>query len=200
MSEVILPVCAYLIGSLPTGVAIARLFGIDVRQSGSGNIGATNVARSVGRGAGIVTLLGDVGKGIFAVWLAASFAAHPSVAAVSGVAVVLGHVFSIFLRFSGGKGVATGLGVMIMLAPEAVPAAVLGFGIAFAVTRIVSVASLAGAWAAPASMVLLGSDTQALIVLVLLGGLITIRHQENIQRLRAGAEARFGGRDTARRT
>src|SRR5260370_19619173 len=112
---------AYFLGSIPFGLVLAKLLaGSDIRKSGSGNIGATNVARVVGPSAGILTLVLDVAKGAAAVWLAGRFTEQSSAAmTVAGVAVLLGHCFPVWLKFKGGKGVATALGVFLMLAPLA---------------------------------------------------------------------------------
>jgi glycerol-3-phosphate acyltransferase PlsY len=190
--DLLLILLAYLIGSIPTGILVGRLAGIDVRTTGSGNIGATNVARTAGRKAGIVTLIGDVAKGAVAVALTGAFASSPLVAPASGLAAFLGHVYSVFLRFSGGKGVATGLGVCLALAPGAMLAPIAVFAITFGITRIVSVASLAGTWLAPMAMLTLGLGAANVLVATVIALVVTIRHQDNIRRLRAGIEPRFG--------
>jgi glycerol-3-phosphate acyltransferase PlsY len=191
VTDLALTLLAYLIGSVPTGVVIGRLAGIDVRAAGSGNIGATNVARAAGGSAGIATLIGDVGKGVAAVVLARAFGTSPLAAPAAALATVLGHVFSVFLRFSGGKGVATGLGVCLALAPTATVLPVLAFTAAFVTSRIVSVASLAGTWTTPLSMALVSAGDVNVLVAALLAVVITIRHRDNIRRLRAGLEPRF---------
>jgi len=181
-------------GSVPTGVFIGRLAGIDVRDVGSGNIGATNVTRAAGRTAGLITLIADAGKGAIAVALARAVGAHPLVVPAAALAAPLGHVFSVFLRFSGGKGVATALGSCLVLAPLAIVPPIAGFVATLAATRIVSVASLAGVWLAPLSMLLFGEDLPNVVVAALLAIVITFRHGENISRLRAGLEPRLGDR------
>jgi glycerol-3-phosphate acyltransferase PlsY len=185
---------AYLIGSVPTGVLIGRLAGIDVREVGSRNIGATNVRRAAGSTAGLFTLLGDVGKGVGAVALARTLGTEPFVVPAAALAAFLGHVFSAFLQFSGGKGVATGFGVCVALAPTAMILPLSLFGVTFAATRIVSLASLAAAWATPLGMLLVEAGPSIIIVGTVMALVITVRHQENIRRLRAGVESRFNDR------
>ena len=141
---------AYVCGSIPTGELIGRRLGIAVRASGSGNIGATNLARTAGKTAGILTLVGDAAKGVIPVLAVGLLGLGQTVQAATAVAVVVGHLFSIFLGFSGGKGVATGLGVLLGLAPLATLAALAVFILIFAASRIVAAASLAAAIAAPA--------------------------------------------------
>ena len=194
MSDLVLALVAYVIGSLPTGVVMGWLAGIDVRSVGSGNIGATNVARAAGRTAGLITLIVDVGKGVAAVALARALGTSSLAVPAAALAAPLGHVFSVFLRFSGGKGVATGLGSCLVLAPAATIPSVLVFAATCAATRIVSVASLAGAWTIPISMLLAGRDLPSVVAVTLLAMVITVRHRDNIRRIRARVEPRFGDR------
>jgi glycerol-3-phosphate acyltransferase PlsY len=183
---------AYAIGSLPTGVIVGRTLGVDVRTAGSRNIGATNVARLLGRWAGLLTLLCDVGKGVAAVALAGWLGARDAIVHVAAVAALLGHVFSVFLRFDGGKGVATGFGVCLALAPAATILPVIVFGLTFAATRIVSLASLAGAATIPFAMALAGAGRMGVIVGIVVAVVIALRHRDNLERLRHGTEPRFG--------
>jgi glycerol-3-phosphate acyltransferase PlsY len=185
---------AYLIGAIPVGVLVARLAaGVDIRRQGSGNIGATNVLRTLGPVAAVATLLGDIVKGFLATSLAGALGGEAWLGA-GAVAAVVGNCWPVFLGFRGGKGVATGLGAFLRAAPLAVlPAAVLWI-LVVALTRYVSLASIvgcvglvAGAWALGASRpVVAGAAVVALI--------IVWRHQQNIQRLRAGTESRLGQR------
>ncbi|MEA2624809.1 MAG: acyl phosphate:glycerol-3-phosphate acyltransferase [Candidatus Binatota bacterium] len=185
---------AYLLGSIPTGVLLARAVGVDVRAEGSGNIGATNVARTAGRSLGVATLLGDVSKGVIPVVLARSLGLSDGVIAAVAVAAIAGHVYSVFLAFRGGKGVATGLGVLVGLAPAAALASLATFGAAMAISRIVSVASIAAAVSGPVIMALLGYPRAYLVAGLAIAGMIVSRHAENIARLRAGTERRFRAR------
>jgi acyl phosphate:glycerol-3-phosphate acyltransferase len=194
VSDLALTLLAYLIGSVPTGVVVGRFVGIDVRAVGSGNIGATNVTRAAGNTAGLVTLIADVGKGAAAVALARAFGTSAISVPAAVLAAPLGHIFSVFLRFSGGKGVATGLGSCLVLAPAATIPSVLVFAATCAATRIVSVASLAGAWTIPISMFLADRDLPSVAAVTLLAMVITVRHRDNIRRIRARVEPRFGDR------
>ena len=135
-------VLAYLCGSIPTGVILTQRLGLDIRNMGSGNVGATNVARSAGKKVGLLTLLGDVIKGLVPVLLVGFFDLGETALSCAAVAALLGHLFSPFLGFSGGKGVATGLGVLLGLAPLAVLLALLVFLVTFVLSRIVSLSSL----------------------------------------------------------
>lgn len=192
---VLLVGAAYACGSLPTGVWLARLAGVDVRRSGSGNIGATNVARTAGLRLGLLTLLGDLAKGLAPVLLARVLVTDARALACVGLAAFFGHIYSVFLRFSGGKGVATACGVFIGLAPLAVGVCVLVFAAIAFTTRYVSLASMAAAATLPVVTVVLHQpapvSTAALIVAVL----IVVRHRDNLSRLRAGTERKFGARE-----
>jgi len=188
----------YLLGSIPFGLVLARFFrGKDVRQYGSGNIGATNVSRVAGPLAGILTLLLDVGKGVAAVWLAARFTQQNSMAMMlAGLTALVGHCFSVWLRFKGGKGVATGLGIFAALCPLA---ALLGFALFVLVLftwRYVSLASLAGAAAMPLLIYFLWAPGHAPPLSVTIGtflaaALIFIKHDANLQRLTEGREPKY---------
>lgn len=187
---------AYLLGSIPFGILVARLFdrGIDLRRVGSGNIGATNVARAAGKGAGAITLLLDAGKGVFAMTLAQMLARGRVDAwlALVGAAVFLGHVFSIYLRFKGGKGVATALGVILFLSPVTAFILAVLFAIVVYFTRYVSLASLGAAAALPVLMALLAPSRHYVTLALLMTFLLVYTHRENIRRLFAGQEHRFG--------
>lgn len=182
---------AYGCGSIPTGELIGRRLGIAVRESGSGNIGATNVARTAGKTAGILTLLGDMAKGLLPVLIARWLGLADIVQAGTAFAAVLGHTFSFVLGFSGGKGVATGLGVFLGLAPQAILLALLPFLFFFAVTRIVSLSSLVATVATPICLTLLAYPTVYIVAGSLIALLIVVRHRENIVRLWKGEEVPF---------
>ncbi|MGD1948682.1 MAG: glycerol-3-phosphate 1-O-acyltransferase PlsY [Leptolyngbyaceae cyanobacterium] len=194
-------VLAYLLGSLPTGFAIAKLLqGIDIREHGSGNTGATNVFRVVGKQAGIAVLIIDLIKGLTAVLIAQfvmaqfgdSLTLSTWIQTFAGLLAILGHSRSIWLNFTGGKSAATGLGVILALAwPVGVGTAVV-FGLVFGVSRTVSLGSISAATAAPVLMLLTGQPLP-FILLVLLGGIyVIIRHRSNISRLLAGTEPKLG--------
>ena len=186
---------AYLLGAVPFGWLLGRLAGgMDVRRVGSGNIGATNVARSLGPWAGILTLALDVGKGAAAVWGAGRLAGSPGVAMAAGLAAVAGHVFPVYLGFRGGKGVATGLGAFLVLDPIAAAGAALVFLAAVAVSRRVSAGSILAAASLP--VILLFREAPPGLVLTGLAAslLIILRHAENIRRLFQGTEPKLGAK------
>jgi acyl phosphate:glycerol-3-phosphate acyltransferase len=184
-------VLAYLTGSIPTGLLLARIAGVDVRSAGSGNIGATNVARTAGRTLGVLTLLGDALKGLVPVLLARAFDLALAEVAAVAVTALVGHAFSVFLRFHGGKGVATGLGVLLGLAPSVVPIP-LGIFVATAILwRIVSLSSVLASLSAPVALILFRYPPPTCMAGMLIAALILLRHRENISRLLAGTEEHF---------
>ena len=191
----LLVVFAYLLGSIPTGLLLSRaLAGKDPRQQGSRNIGATNVMRTVGKALGIITLLGDVLKGLIPVVIALWLVKEEFWVAGTGLAAFLGHCFPIYLRFKGGKGVATALGVLLPLAPIAVVLDIFFFAGVAATSRIVSVGSILAAAAMPVLIWLLGYPLPSVILGICVAALIIYRHKENIKRLLAGGENRLWGR------
>ena len=191
MSALLMVLFAYLLGSIPTGFLLGSLSRVDIRKAGSGNIGATNVARVVGWRQGLVTLLGDVGKGFIPAFLALQLGFGPWIVSLVGLAAFVGHLYPIFLRFHGGKGVATALGVLLGLAPLAALLLLFVFFLVAVVSRVVSLASLAAAALIPIVLWLV-SYPPPLIGLGLAIALgIIVRHRENIQRLILGVEPRF---------
>jgi len=206
----IVAVMAYLLGSIPFGYLLVRIFrGEDIRLTGSGNIGATNVARSGAKGLGIATLALDALKGALAVWLASALAGskynlcgdffqHPCAPALrlmslAALFAVLGHVFPVWLRFKGGKGVATALGVFCVLFPAAILVALAIFILVVAVTRYVSLGSILGAIAFPAAAYFLQStDAMSLLLASSVSLIVILKHHQNIGRLLSGTESRFG--------
>jgi glycerol-3-phosphate acyltransferase PlsY len=183
-------VAGYLLGSIPSGVLFARLAGVDPRRGGSGNIGATNVARLAGLRLGLLTLAADMGKGATAVLLARAAGQQAGVAAGAGLAALLGHLFPLALGFRGGKGVATALGVLTVLAPFAALAAAGTFVVALLAGRWVSVASLAGAAVAPVAVALSGRPPADVAVAIAMSALVLLRHTDNLRRLAHGTEPR----------
>lgn len=189
---------AYLLGSIPFGLLLAKLLGgKDVRQSGSGNIGATNVARVAGPAAGILTLLLDTAKGAVAVWLAGHYS-HQNAAAstLAGIAALIGHCFPVWLKFKGGKGVATALGVFLMLSPLAALGGVVFFAVVVMVWRFVSLGSVSAAAAMPLLVYFLWAPGHAPPLVVIFGtlfaaGLVIVKHDANLQRLVDGTEPKF---------
>jgi len=192
VNEVVIVLCAYLMGSIPTGLLLAKAFGgVDIRTQGSGNIGATNVYRTLGRKVGILTLVGDCLKGLIPV-LAAKWLGLPDlwVAAV-GLAAFLGHIFPVFLRFKGGKGVATALGVFLGASPLAVLAALGVFIVVLVSWRYVSLASITAAAAMPALAALIDKKPMIVAMALIIAAIVIIKHHQNISRLRNGTESRF---------
>ncbi|MDF3607994.1 glycerol-3-phosphate 1-O-acyltransferase PlsY [Paracoccus sp. DMF-8] len=191
MNLLLWTVVGYLLGSIPFGLVITRLLGLgDLRQIGSGNIGATNVLRTGNKGAALATLLLDSGKGAAAVLLARSFAGDDA-ALLAGAAAFLGHVFPIWLGFKGGKGVATFLGTLIALDFRLGLAACVIWLIAAALSRISSLSALIAAGLSPVIGWLLDGPKIA-AVSIFMAALIFIRHRTNISRLMAGTEPRIG--------
>jgi len=182
---------AYLLGSIPTGLLLGKLYGIDVRSEGSGNIGATNLYRTVGRKVGIITLIGDCLKGFLPVLLAWQLGLGEPLQAWIGLAAFCGHVFSIFLLFKGGKGVATALGVYLALAPLAVLGALLVFVVLVAVWRYISLGSIVAAAVMPLIIFFRPHSNELLLATVLISLIVIIKHHANIGRLLAGSESKF---------
>jgi glycerol-3-phosphate acyltransferase PlsY len=184
----------FIVGSVPWGYVVAHLrYQTDIRQHGSQNIGATNVARTLGIKAGIFVLILDALKGIAAVGITgAVFPGHPWMTAIAGFVAIVGHVFSPFLRFRGGKGIATGLGAVVMLSPLAALVAVLAFALTVGITRIVSLASLAGIVGVMVCMALVSPHVYVWGFAVPAVLLTIWAHRKNWGRLIKGEEPRFG--------
>lgn len=196
-----IPVAAYLLGSIPFGVLIAKaLGGPDIRSVGSGNIGAANVARNVGVIAGGLTLILDAGKGYLAVWIAGrSTGGNARWMMAAAVAVVIGHMFPVWLGFKGGKGVATSLGAFLPICPEAVAAAAAIWILLVAFWRYSSLGSIIAAAAMPLLVYLFYAPHHAppdyvLFGTVLISVLVLWKHRDNMRRLIAGQESRLGSR------
>jgi acyl phosphate:glycerol-3-phosphate acyltransferase len=182
---------AYLLGSVPTGLLLGKFYGIDVRQEGSGNIGATNLYRTMGRKVGIITLLGDCLKGLLPVLLVWKLGMGEPMQAWVGLAAFFGHVFSIFLLFKGGKGVATALGVYLALAPLAVLGALAAFVLLVLIWRYISLGSIVAAAVMPLIIWFIPHSQQLLITTALISATVIIKHHANISRLVAGTESKF---------
>lgn len=185
---------AFFLGSVPTGQWLARGRGVDLRQVGSGNPGATNVARALGPAAGVFVAVFDAAKGALAVWLVTLAGGPPPLAALAGAAAVLGHNYSPFLGFKGGKGVATSVGTLLAIAPVTglVSLAVALF--TMWATRFVSAGSLVWAVTAPLVGLALGLPLWLLGVTLFLSALLVWRHRDNWGRLQSGTEGRLGER------
>ena len=216
---VIIVVVAYLLGSIPFGYLLVKTFtGKDVRAQGSGNIGATNVARTGNKGLAIATLVLDALKGWLAVWLAQKYFEHqfgaPSgwtyyrpisstvdawmlLSATAALSAVVGHMYPVWLKFKGGKGVATALGVYLALAPKAIVVAMIVFLVVFILTKYVSLGSILSAISFPIAFWFLHQPRTTPAVLVLITSicaLIVWKHADNIRRLAAGTESKFGSK------
>jgi glycerol-3-phosphate acyltransferase PlsY len=192
---------AYLVGAIPTGFMIARARGVDIRAAGSGNIGATNVFRVLGRPAGVAVLLLDAAKGAIpcatlpplALWVAGA-AGHPDpewLGIIAGIAAVLGHNYTCWLRFKGGKGIATTAGVLAVLMPVALLTCLAAWLVVFLLTRYVSLGSLVASVALPLTVWWRGQSGALLAVALALGLLAIGKHRANIRRLLNGTESRF---------
>ena len=201
---IVVGVCSYLLGSIPSGYIVGRFAGVDIRRHGSGNIGATNVLRLLGKKYGYSVFFLDALKGFLAVRLAIFFAEHLGTARsysdwfgiVAALACVFGHAFPIWLKFKGGKGVATSAGVMLGLAPIATIIAVIVWIAVFEITRYVSVASVTAAIALPAAigiLLMLHVTNSAVIFYsaIVLAAVVCWRHRSNLTRLVRGTEQRF---------
>ncbi|HVC46041.1 MAG TPA: glycerol-3-phosphate 1-O-acyltransferase PlsY [Terracidiphilus sp.] len=207
-ASLLIALAAYLLGSIPTGYLLVRfVLKQDIRTVGSGNIGATNVLRSGGKGLGAATFLLDMLKGCAAVWMGMLAARLwmpgvpvRNVAALAALCAVLGHMFPVWLKFRGGKGVATGFGVFLVAAPWAALAALTVFALVLGASRFVSLASITSAACFPVFAWLLDhGDKPAffLAVQAIVALLIIVKHHRNIRRLMTGTENRFGARRTA---
>jgi len=205
MPEVLLPallvVAAFLLGSIPWGLLLTRwVAGVDVRTVGSGNVGATNVSRALGGKWFFVVFALDAGKGVAPVLLFPGFAGHPHsewLRAACGLAAVLGHVFSPFLGFKGGKGVATGAGATAALAPLPFLGAFAVFMIVLLVFRYVSLASVCCAFAVAPLALAFGAPAPVVVYGVVVGAVVIARHRANLGRIAAGTEPRVFARKEA---
>ncbi len=221
LTYIVVAVAAYLLGSIPTGFLVAKAKGIDIRNVGSGNIGATNAMRVLGKPAGIFVLLMDVLKGWLSVYLGAIiyriifqyFMSGPDIngfyylpqtqeirkfALIAGIFAVLGHNYTCWLKFKGGKGIATTAGVFLALAPWALLVALAVFILAILLTKYVSVGSITAAIALPVTVWIMSPHNLFLcIVTTALGAMAIFKHKKNIQRLMAGTENRLGKKSSA---
>jgi acyl phosphate:glycerol-3-phosphate acyltransferase len=184
----------YLFGAIPVGILVGRAWGFDPRAVGSGNIGTTNVVRAGGKIPGAVTFMADVLKGFIPIELTRFvLGSAPSALATVGIATFAGSIASIFLKFRGGRGVATSLGVWLALAPKPIAIVAGVFGVVLALTRIVSLASLMGALALPPTVAALNCPAPYLLAAIIMTALVLLRHSENIARLIRGEEPSIGG-------
>lgn len=206
---IVVLVVAYLIGAVPSGVIVGRLWrGVDIRRYGSGGSGATNVTRTLGSAAGGAVLASDVGKGIIVAVIARLASDDAWLVALAGTVAVLGHTFPVYIRFKGGKGVATGLGALFVISPIAGAIAMVGVGIA-GLTRYISLGSVLGSSLSLGTLAVLSvfevsaigirHDRWYLLFAIPVGLLILWRHQSNIDRLAKGDESRLENKATPRR-
>ncbi len=192
MVKLILIAVSFWLGSIPFGILVVRLLGgPDPRTVGSGNIGATNVARAAGLKAGILTLMLDASKGAIPVLVATHMVKDPYLGVWCGFAAIIGHCLSPFLGFNGGKGVATGAGVFAAIAPKAFIMAFIVFAVVFCISRIVSLSSISSAASMPIFVYLSEHDLRKALITLAISLFIIYRHRENIHRLMRGEERRF---------
>jgi len=190
---ILILIAIYLIAAIPTGVVLARLMGgEDVRQKGSGNIGATNVYRVAGKLAGVLTLVGDTLKGFlpllaFKTWLEPT----PTQLGIASAVAILGHCYPVYLKFKGGKGVATALGIFLVLSPKAVFFALIVFILTVTITRYISLGSVLAALSAPLVILFLNHQQPIFLATLFIAALVIWRHNSNIRRLLDGTENRF---------
>lgn len=196
-------IAGYLLGSIPTGYLAGRIRGVDVRKVGSGNIGATNVFRTLGKTAGALVLLVDFLKGLLSATVVvigairlsgidASDALREQVAITAGIAAVLGHNYTCWLRFKGGKGIATSAGVLAAWTPGGLLISFATWAVTLGLTRYVSVASIAAALCLPPAVWLMGGTGRMLVITSVLSALAIYKHRSNIRRLWCGTEHRIG--------
>lgn len=190
--QILFPIVGYLVGAVPFGLLVGKMAGVDVRQSGSKNIGATNVSRLLGKKLGVITLACDCLKGLLPM-VAASYLFKDSpqggfIVPLTGVLAVIGHMFPIYLGFKGGKGVATGLGVFLFLSPVAILISLAVFVATVALTGFVSAGSLLASGLMPIWLLLLGGSKGAIIASLIIAVLIWAKHHQNIGRLVRGEE------------
>ncbi len=184
----------YLIGSIPFALMVARRRGADPRTVGSGNLGAANVMRASGVRAGVLVALLDVAKGAASVWLAARVTGGGEVPAAAGLAAIIGHIYPLWLRFRGGKGVATACGVFAVLTPPAIPPALAIFAAVVWLTKYISLGSVVASIALPPLAYAMGRPAPAVIAAAAASAIIVFTHRSNVVRLWLGTERRVGAR------
>ena len=202
MTVLLLALAAYLMGSIPTSYLVGRLHGIDLREHGSGNLGGTNAYRVMGPGAGVPVVLVDVAKGFVPAYFFPSWdcSAVGVLALLSGLAAIAGHVWSVFMRFRGGKGVATGAGVLVALAPTSALIGLLVWIGVVSITRYVSVASISAATLVPLSAWLTDEAASTVLFCAAIAIFVWWTHRDNLRKLARGQENRFGRERKASRS
>lgn len=192
MREAIVLILSYLVGSIPFAYIFTRLWtGTDIREKGSGNVGSTNVLRTVGKGVALAAFAGDLLKGVFAAWIGFNYGGY-NLAAVCSVAAVIGHCWPVFLGFRGGKGVATSAGIVLFLAPQVFAVLIILFIIIVALSRYVSLGSVLIAALLPLALFLFHKPSAIILMSLIMALLVIFRHRENIKRLSNGTEGKIG--------
>ena len=193
MTLLLLLIAAYLIGAIPTGVILTRLVGgEDIRSAGSGNIGATNVYRVAGRKLGVITLVGDCLKGVIPLLIAQQgFGLTAGGIALVALAAFIGHCYPVYLGFKGGKGVATALGIFLVLSPLSVLCLLVVFGLILWKWRYISLASISAAATVPLLVLLFESSFALFVATLIIAAMVIWKHRANIERLRSGTESKF---------
>lgn len=191
---VVVVLVAYLIGSIPFALILARRWGADLRQVGSGNLGAANVMRASGVTAGVLVAALDMAKGAVGVWIASRVSDGADLPAAAGLAAIIGHIYPIWLRFRGGKGVATACGVFAILTPLAVPPVLAIFAAVVWLTQYISLGSVIASMALPPVAYALGSPAPAVVAAAAAAAIIVFRHRSNVLRVWTGTERRVGAR------
>jgi glycerol-3-phosphate acyltransferase PlsY len=191
LKEIILVMGAYLLGSIPTGLLLGKALGVDIRNSGSGNIGATNAYRTLGKKIGIMTLAGDCLKGLIPVLAVKYLGGGDGLMALTGLAAFLGHVYTVFLGFKGGKGVATALGVFLAISPVSVLIALGVFLVIAWKWRYVSLASITAAGVIPIVVTIVEQKAFFTGMAIIISVIVILKHRDNIERLKSGTERKF---------
>lgn len=184
----------FIIGSIPFGVIIAKAYGVNLKEVGSGNIGATNVLRTMGKGPAILTLVGDVMKGTLAVMAGKYLMNNITMEGIVGISAILGHNFSVFLGFRGGKGVATSIGVLLFYSPKVAIITVVLWLAVIVITRYSSMGAIVSFGVLPFSVYLFDYTKEKLLISVMITILLIFKHADNIKRLMKGTESKIGER------
>jgi glycerol-3-phosphate acyltransferase PlsY len=193
MKYLLILAVSYLLGSIPFGLLVGRWWAkVDVREHGSGNIGMTNVLRTAGWFCALLTLLGDMGKGVAAILLTRHFIGDETLTLISGILAVVGHNWPLFLRFKGGKGVATIAGVLVAYEPRAAAILVVIWLVVLLIWRYISLASIVVAFCLPIVLAILQARLIEVVLAMVVAAFTIVRHRGNIERLRQGTEFRFG--------
>lgn len=193
MKYILVFAVSYLLGSIPFGLLTTKLFaGVDVRKHGSGNIGMTNVLRTTGYFCALITLIGDMGKGIAAVLLGSYFLGDATLTLISGIMAVVGHNWSLFLRFKGGKGIATIGGVLLAYQPLVAAILAVIWVAVLIFSRYISLASIVVAFCFPMILIILKTNALEVVLAIIVATFTIFKHRSNIERLRNGTEYRFG--------